>query len=98
MQAWDYRVISCEYPDQFEEAINEQGANGWELVSSVAMFDNMFFMLKRPKKKRPKGKRQAAKGAISPKLLEKLKEHPKQLENYLKMLGAKGIDVSRYRK
>jgi hypothetical protein len=39
----------------------------------------------------------AAEGGISPELLEKLKKNPKQLENYLKMLEAKGVDVSQYR-
>ena len=57
MQTWDYRVVTCENPEQFEAVLNEQGANGWELVSSVNMtyqdrittFDKMFFMFKRPK-------------------------------------------------
>jgi len=39
----------------------------------------------------------AAEGGISPELLEKLKKNPKQLENYLNMLEAKGVDVSQYR-
>jgi len=39
----------------------------------------------------------AAEGGISPELLEKLKKNPKQLRNYLNMLEAKGVDVSKYR-
>ena len=57
MQAWDYQVVTCEHPERFGEVLNEQGANGWELVSSVNMpyqkrlttFDKMFSMFKRPK-------------------------------------------------
>jgi len=39
----------------------------------------------------------AAEGGISPELLEKLKKNPTQLRNYLDMLEAKGVDVSKYR-
>jgi hypothetical protein len=39
-----------------------------------------------------------AEGAISPDLLEKLKQNPVQFKNYLDMLEKKGVDVSEYRK
>ncbi len=39
----------------------------------------------------------ASEGGISPELLEKLKKNPTQLRNYLNMLEAKGVDVSKYR-
>ena len=60
MQTWDYRVVTCDHPNLYEDELKRQGDRGWELVNSVmanvksevhecGYYERMFFMFKRPK-------------------------------------------------
>ena len=35
MQTWDYRVVTCDHPNLYEDELKRQGDRGWELVNSV---------------------------------------------------------------
>ena len=36
MQTWDYRVVTCDYPNLYEDELKRQGDRGWELVIVIA--------------------------------------------------------------
>ena len=60
IQAWDYRVVTRDYPDLYEDELKRQRDHGWELVNSVMAnvksevheYERMFFIFKRPKDER----------------------------------------------
>lgn len=48
MQKWEYEYRICNDINQVVERLNEMGANGWELVSSVDNGNDYTFFFKRP--------------------------------------------------
>jgi hypothetical protein len=46
MQCWEYKVTKVDFLQELEDALNELGAEGWELVSVSAA--GFVLVLKRP--------------------------------------------------
>ena len=56
MMEWEYKVRTIKHGVIIEDVLNEYGADGWELTTSLMQFEHVVVYLKRPKSKDKYGK------------------------------------------